>query len=274
MATDLRLSLFGPPDAPFLVPAKSVTAVARRGGQGRPAGRRAWRASLDGPEHGRRVSRYGTSLWRVRPNLQAFAVLGVFLLSEMVVPTLAFGRETGVSPTTVSRIVDEAAERFALPPSWIHAVIVAESRGDSRAVSPKGAMGLMQLMPGTWRELSAQYRLGMDPFDRRANVMAGAAYMRQLLDRFGRDGFLAAYNAGPGRYAQVRAGRRRLPAETALYVAQVERSIAAGGGSAEMTRTPSRVEWRASSLFAHSLGQDASQQSLELFVGVSHGATP
>ncbi|MGH1557443.1 lytic transglycosylase domain-containing protein [Caulobacter segnis] len=76
-------------------------------------------------------------------------------------------------------------------------MIGAESGGDPRAVSPKGAMGLMQLMPGTWRDLSVQHDLGADPFDRRANVLAGAAYLRQLFDRFGRKGFLAAYNAGP-----------------------------------------------------------------------------
>ena len=144
-------------------------------------------------------------------------------------------------------IVDEAAGRFGLPASWILAVIRAESRGNARAVSTKGAMGLMQLMPDTWRALTAQHGLGDDPFDRRANVLAGSAYLRQLFDQFGRDGFLAAYNAGPGRYADALAGRRRLPAETVNYVTEVERTIAAAPRSAGGAAVK---DWRVAGLFA------------------------
>ena len=73
-----------------------------------------------------------------------------------------------------------------------------ESNGNAHAVSPRGALGLMQIMPGTWVELSARYDLGIDPLDPHANILAGAAYLREMLDRFGLVGFLAAYNAGPG----------------------------------------------------------------------------
>jgi SLT domain-containing protein len=93
-----------------------------------------------------------------------------------------------------------------------------ESANDVRAVSPKGAMGLMQIMPDTWAGLRARYSLGNDPFNPRDNILAGAAYLREMHDRYGSPGFLAAYNAGPGRYEEYLAGRP-LPAETRAYVA-------------------------------------------------------
>ncbi|WP_164125555.1 transglycosylase SLT domain-containing protein, partial [Stenotrophomonas maltophilia] len=88
---------------------------------------------------------------------------------------------------------DEAAARFGLPAPWIAAVLRAESAGDPRAVSSAGAMGLMQLMPATWSTLHIRLGLGDDPFDPRDNILAGAAYLRDLYVRYGRTGFLAAY---------------------------------------------------------------------------------
>lgn len=117
--------------------------------------------------------------------------------------------------------VAEASQRFGIPVAWIRALMRVESANDVRAVSPKGAMGLMQLMPDTWAYLRARYRLGSDPFDPRDNIIAGTAYMRELYDRFGAPGFLAAYNAGPGRYDEHLATGRPLPAETRAYVAQL-----------------------------------------------------
>jgi len=119
-------------------------------------------------------------------------------------------------------IVTEAARRFDLPLAWIDAVVTVESDGDPRAVSPKGAMGLMQLMPSTWIELRDRLALGDDPFDPRANILAGSAYLREMLDRFGSPGFLAAYNAGPARYADHLTTGRPLPSETEAYVALLE----------------------------------------------------
>ena len=80
--------------------------------------------------------------------------------------------------------VSGAAERFGLPVSWIDAVIHVESMGQTRAVSPKGAMGLMQIMPDTWEMLRVQYGLGDDPCDPHDNIMAGVAYLRKMYDRF------------------------------------------------------------------------------------------
>ncbi|WP_312162934.1 lytic transglycosylase domain-containing protein [Phenylobacterium sp.] len=142
--------------------------------------------------------------------------------------------------------IAEAAARHSLPAAWIAAVLRAESGGDARAVSPAGAMGLMQLMPETWSDLRQRLALGADPFDPRDNILAGAGYLRELLDRYGPTGFLAAYNAGPGRYEAHLRGDRALPAETLAYLATVGPQLgAAGDGSAP----PDPLAWRRAALF-------------------------
>jgi hypothetical protein len=141
--------------------------------------------------------------------------------------------------------VAEASYRFALPVSSIRAVIQAESGGDVRALSPKGAMGLMQIMPATWAALRQRYGLGADPYDPRDNITGGTAYLRELHDRFGERGFLAAYNAGPSRYEEHLATGRPLPAETLSYMATVKSLLdgTLAGGS------PAAASWASSSLF-------------------------
>lgn len=129
--------------------------------------------------------------------------------------------QLGFSDEYAAMIAD-AARRVSLPASWIAAVLRAESGGNPRAVSPVGAMGLMQVMPGTWRAMAARYDLGADPFEPRANIQAGAAYLRLMWERYGDlETMLAAYNAGPGRTDAFLAGRRTLPGETTEYVARV-----------------------------------------------------
>lgn len=103
--------------------------------------------------------------------------------------------------------VTEASQRFGIPEHWIRSVRRVESADDVGAVSSAGAMGLMQVMPATWAELRVRYGLGRDPFDPRDNIIAGTAYLREMYDRYGSPGFLAAYNAGPGRYEEYLAGR-------------------------------------------------------------------
>lgn len=88
-------------------------------------------------------------------------------------------------------------------------------------VSRAGAIGLMQLMPGTWRDMRLGLGLGGDPHAAADNIMAGTAYLRLMYDRFGYPGLFAAYNAGPKRYGAYLAGAARLPAETRAYVAAV-----------------------------------------------------
>jgi hypothetical protein len=154
------------------------------------------------------------------------------------------------SSHTIADYIAEAAWRFGVPAAWIRAVIDAESAGDARAVSRKGAMGLMQIMPNTWSALRMRYGLGRDPFDPRDNILAGVAYLREMHDRYGSPGFLAAYNAGPQRYDEYLAGIRALPAETRAYVAMLTPLV--GGEPLESTSTISVADplaWTRSPLF-------------------------
>lgn len=147
--------------------------------------------------------------------------------------------------------IADAAQRFGLPTAWIRAVLRAESGGDPRAVSPAGAMGLMQIMPATWNELRVRHGLGADPFDPRDNILAGAAYLSELYERYGKvDAMLAAYNAGPGRYEASLAGKN-LPAETRAYVAALAPLIGSGAAGVTLpTLRPSMQGWRNAPLLA------------------------
>lgn len=156
--------------------------------------------------------------------------------------------------------VAEASQRFGIPVSWIRALMRVESANDLRAVSPKGAMGLMQIMPDTWAYLRARHRLGSDPFDPRDNIIAGTAYMRELYDRYGAPGFLAAYNAGPGRYDDYLANGRPLPAETRAYVAQLTPLVGGEASPAIVTvAAADPLAWTRAPLFigASDRGPDA-----------------
>ncbi|MFO1056136.1 MAG: lytic transglycosylase domain-containing protein [Dongiaceae bacterium] len=122
--------------------------------------------------------------------------------------------------------IHEASQRYGVPEQWIREVMMQESAGqaylDGQPItSPAGAVGLMQVMPGTYAILRQRYGLGPDPSDPHDNIMAGTAYIREMYDRYGSPGFLAAYNAGPGRLEQYLSGESRLPTETVNYVASV-----------------------------------------------------
>ena len=118
-------------------------------------------------------------------------------------------------PTRYAATINELAARFDLSPSLLEAVVWQESRWRENAVSPAGAQGLAQLMPGT-----ARY-LGVNSADPYQNLEGGARYLREQLDRFGGDleKALAAYNAGPGRVE--RAGGVPNIRETRQYVAAI-----------------------------------------------------
>jgi len=120
----------------------------------------------------------------------------------------------------------EASRRYDVPEAWIREVMRVESGGRPLALSPAGAMGLMQVMPATYAELAQRHDLGPDPYHPRDNILAGTAYLREMYDRFGNPAFLAAYNAGPGTLDQYLAGRRGLPDETRRYVAMIAPRIA------------------------------------------------
>lgn len=181
-------------------------------------------------------------------------------------PTLAQPAPTvQAERVEIAAYVAEASLRFGIPEDWIYAVMRVESAGQIGAISSAGAMGLMQLMPGTWTRQRARFALGSDPFDPRDNIMAGTSYLREMYDRYGAPGFLAAYNAGPGRYEDYTRRGRPLPAETIDYVARVAPRLQSGGTinatlatpaatvaaqpAPGLNRTPTVIPWTQASLF-------------------------
>ncbi len=137
--------------------------------------------------------------------------------------------------------VREASARHAVPERWIREVMRQESGGRAGATSPAGAMGLMQVMPGTYGALRRRHGLGDDPYEPRDNILAGAAYLREMHDRFGAPAFLAAYNAGPERVDAVLAGATVLPDETLGYLARVAPRL---GMAAELPLHATAYGWR------------------------------
>lgn len=130
--------------------------------------------------------------------------------------------------------IQQASARFDVPTDWIRAVMHQESGGNEYlnghlTTSASGAMGLMQLMPETYQDMQAQNDLGPDPYNPLDNIMAGTAYIREMYDLYGSPGFLAAYNAGPGRYSAYLNHRASLPYETRQYVAAIQPNL--GGGA-------------------------------------------
>lgn len=166
----------------------------------------------------------GRHPWRVGRG--ALKGLVAAILLTHLAPASAQGGGNAQSLSRWSAHIREASVRFGIPEDWIRRVMRAESGGrttlDGRPITSRaGAMGLMQLMPGTWAEMRRKHGLGVDPYDPRDNILAGTAYLRAMHDRFGYPGLFAAYNAGPARYAEHLAIGRRLPAETIAYVAAV-----------------------------------------------------
>lgn len=122
--------------------------------------------------------------------------------------------------------IAEAARDFAIPEPWIRAVMGQESGGrttlNGRPItSPAGAMGLMQVMPGTYSNLRRRYALGHDSYDPHDNILAGTAYLREMYERYGYPYLFAAYNAGPRRFDAFFLGGKPLPSETLDYVQSI-----------------------------------------------------
>lgn len=185
------------------------------------------------PARRQTTSRSSASGLRCAARRMALLLLsGLTLASAM--PAITIAQDLAVArPSSRDPYADhiaEASRRFGVPIAWIRAVMRAESAGEPRVVSSAGAMGLMQIMPATWADLRARHGLGRDPYAPRDNILAGTAYLRELHNRYGSPGFLAAYNAGPGRYEESLSGRP-LPAETRAYVALLAPVIDGSGGT-------------------------------------------
>lgn len=181
--------------------------------------------------------------------LRSSAVVALLAGVAHAEPVTGFAPVAAVTADRIAESVSEAARRFAIPSAWVWAVMRAESQGDVYARSPKGAMGLMQIMPGTWSELRSRYGLGADPYDPHDNIIAGAAYLRELHDRYGERGFLAAYNAGPGRYEEHLATGRPLPSETLSYMAAVRSLVGVRIDDRENTAAAAASSWTSASIF-------------------------
>lgn len=142
-------------------------------------------------------------------------------------------RESIIAPPAFTRSLVRAATSAGISPALLEAVVWQESRWRPGAISPKGAVGLGQLMPGTARNL------GVDPRDPEANLIGAARYLRSQIDRFegNLELALAAYNAGPGRVEQARA----IPniAETRRYVAAITARLNFAGATASRLAGPS-----------------------------------
>jgi soluble lytic murein transglycosylase-like protein len=201
--------------------------------------------------------------WAVetRSMLSRHLAAAAFVIAAVIASMLVIDRAASAerAPPIVARedsaadphaaFIAEASQRFGVPASWIRAVMRVESVADVHALSPKGAMGLMQIMPETWAILRARYGLGADPYEPHDNILAGAAYLRELHDRYGAPGFLAAYDAGPVRYEEHLASGRPLPAETRAYAAALAPMIAGERVDGALIVAVTNRSWTAAPLF-------------------------
>ncbi len=181
----------------------------------------------------------------MRRGLRIAVVAGAIGIGCIAGTQPSFAQATATVPTLDQwqGFIAAASHRFGIPIAWIRAVMGAESGGDPRALSPKGAMGLMQLMPGTWAGLRAHYGLGTNPYDPQDNILAGTAYLHELYNRYGYPDLFAAYNAGPGRFDAHLFNGQTLPDETRAY-------LAALGQPAFEPREPPAIASGASLFFA------------------------
>ncbi|WP_292962567.1 lytic transglycosylase domain-containing protein [Nitrobacter sp.] len=252
-------------------PIARQAAVARSGGEGRRPVFRARGLSLDDvrpenasrrrslvldrSEHDGRLMAQGKGgscviLWSIMATLIACAMIVATATSALAEPPPPRRVASVATSNPWAADIAEAAQRFAISERWIRAVMAVESAGDQTARSPKGAIGLMQIMPRTWDELRARYALDGDPWQPRANILAGAAYLREMHDRYGSiAAMLAAYNAGPARYDQHLVSGRALPAETVAYVAKIAPMIDGKVPVMRLAGVASRASWSRAPLF-------------------------
>lgn len=151
---------------------------------------------------------------------------GLAALSACAGPTRSTYHAPGAALNPWGPYIQEASTRFSIPQSWIRAVMQQESGGHQYmhgrlTRSVHGAVGLMQIKPDTYRELAKRYHLGSDPYNPHDNIMAGSGYIRELYDRFGSPGFVAAYNCGPQCEENHRSRGTSLPSYARTYLAEV-----------------------------------------------------
>ena len=160
--------------------------------------------------------------------------------TSAAVGTASIPRNTRPNTGRWTTYIAEAAQRFGRPEAWVRAVMQAESGGAADATSPAGAIGLMQIMPETYAELRVRYGLGANAYDPHDNIIAGTAYMSEMIELLGVPNFLAAYNAGPARFDDYLQRGRLLPDETRRYLARIGElpPIALAPGDMPAVRSP------------------------------------
>jgi len=162
-----------------------------------------------------------------------------------------FIKEQAMSPAQLvdrwTPFIKEASRRFGVAETWIKAVMRMESGGrtllaESQPIkSSAGALGIMQVMPDTYKDMREQYGLGADPNDPRDNVLAGTAYLRWLHEKYGYPKMFAAYNAGPGTVEAQVTGARQLPNETRAYVNGIAHILGDTSHADEFTKVASQA---------------------------------
>ena len=161
-------------------------------------------------------------------------------------------------------IIADVSKKVGISEDWIRAVIRMESggrtmKGNRPIRSAAGAMGLMQLMPGTYAEMRTRYGLGKNAYDPRDNILAGAAYLRILYKKYGYPAMFAAYNDGPGNLEDHLHRGRALPNETKNYVKGVTGILGDGTASTKSAQPDSgnggQAELAASDGAAARIGQ-------------------
>ena len=170
---------------------------------------------------------------RQRPHAPSVSLRLSEYLSQAVTRPASpvYAAEDDMGPRTLldrwNPVVREAASRFHIPAVWLRAVMRNETGGrtvqpgDTPITSRAGALGVMQLMPDTYSQIAEHHGLGADPANPRDNVLAAAAYLVWLKQRYGFPGMFGAYNFGPGNWEDHLHNKRALPAETRNYVKQI-----------------------------------------------------
>lgn len=192
------------------------------------------------------------------------ASLRLALVLAALAPTSIVATPAGAKAHAASacaRHAPEAARRSGLSVHIILRVMHAESRGRPRAISPKGAIGCMQIMPPTWAYLTRRYGLGRDPWDARMNMIGGALYLAELVRRFGLPGAYSAYNAGPGRYQRHVRNGVPLPGETVAYATALTGKAPMRGSSYAQAEQPPAPRWQDAGLFMPAAQSRAGQSS-------------
>jgi membrane-bound lytic murein transglycosylase B len=168
-------------------------------------------------------------------------------LSVMPDMSKVFAQEAAMTSSELIKrwepIISAASKQFHVSADWIRAVMRRESGGRTMLdqkfpiTSDAGAMGLMQVMPQTYRDMRAAYKLGTDPYNPHDNIYAGAAYLAELHRKYGFPGMFAAYNDGPGNWEDHVNKGRPLPAETVNYVQGIAGGKGIhGAGKAQLTK--------------------------------------